>query len=603
MKPGTLSTHLMNRLAESLPVNSRPVLSESAGIHIAQLTADAAPPALQVLLVDDDDVDRMAVSRALARAGTSVDLREARDASETMSVLSSGVFDCIILDYDIPGADGLTLLRTIRARGIRTPVIMLTGVGDEQVAVELMKAGAVDYLPKAALTPDRLNASLRYAMELTRATRAAEQAGQELRDSVERARVLATEAQRARFRTERLQQLTERLAAVTSVVEVAELFVEQVRDAMEFNSAAVALLSPDRSELVTIAHVGFGDELSSRLRRPTNGASPSLDVLRDGQPRWYSSRASLNAAYPQFADSKAFGSLEALMVLPLDLGSGPFGVIGMGFSYRRELSDDEKALAITLARQCAQGIERSRLYEAERAARDEAVEANRAKSEFLARMSHDLRTPLNAIGGYTQLLELGVHGTVAPAQLEALARIRRAQEHLLTLINDILGFARIEAGQVRLELESVPLDDAIRHVIELIEPQARSKGLEFVATPRRKGLLVHADRERLVQVLLNLISNAVKFTDSPGRISVEWNDAGEHAIVRVNDTGRGIALERLDAIFDPFVQEGKVAGDSQSGVGLGLAISRDLARLMDAELTVESSLGSGSTFTLTLQRV
>ena len=182
-------------------------------------------------------------------------------------------------------------------------------------------------------------------------------------------------------------------------------------------------------------------------------------------------------------------------------------------------------------------------------------------------------------------------------------RITRAQRHLLTLINDILSFARLEAGQVRLELEEVEVRHVLLELRPLVEPQAEGKGLRLEVARAEERTRVLADRERTIQVLLNLVSNAVKFTGPGGRISVTCTAASATVSVHVRDTGPGIPADRLEEIFDPFVQAGRSSQERRQGVGLGLAISRELARMMEGELTVESVVGEGSTFTLTLPRI
>jgi signal transduction histidine kinase len=239
--------------------------------------------------------------------------------------------------------------------------------------------------------------------------------------------------------------------------------------------------------------------------------------------------------------------------------------------------------------------------EAERCARAEAERANAAKAEFLAAMSHELRTPLNAIGGYAELLELGIRGPVTPQQVEDLRRIRVNQQHLLGLINSVLNYAKLEAGRVEYDLVEVPLGVAVAAVEALVAPQLRARGLTYDFPGCDPALAARADPEKLRQVVLNLLSNAAKFTAVGGRVTVTCEAAGADAVaVRVADTGVGIAPDQLARVFDPFVQVGRRLASNAEGIGLGLAISRDLARGMGGELTAESTPGAGSTFTLTL---
>jgi PAS domain S-box-containing protein len=229
-----------------------------------------------------------------------------------------------------------------------------------------------------------------------------------------------------------------------------------------------------------------------------------------------------------------------------------------------------------------------------------AESANRTKSEFLTAMSHELRTPLNAIGGYGELLAMGLGGSVSPEQLEYIERIRRSQQHLLGIINDILNFSRIEAGQVVYDIHPVSVGEVAESVVPMIVPQAEGKHLKVERTAK-VTTCVHADRAKLEQVLLNLLSNAVKFT-SHGTIRISSFEEGDRAGLRVEDTGIGIPSDKLASIFEPFVQVGRSLTTPHEGTGLGLAISRDLTRAMGGELTVTSRPGEGTIFSVSLRR-
>ena len=235
-------------------------------------------------------------------------------------------------------------------------------------------------------------------------------------------------------------------------------------------------------------------------------------------------------------------------------------------------------------------------------AEQEAWAASQAKSEFLASMSHELRTPLNAIGGYAELLAMGVHGPLNAEQAQDIARIRRSNQHLLTLINDVLNFAKVDAGQTEYRLTAVPVDETLRDTESMIAPQILAKGLHYSYKGGDKSASVLADPEKLQQIVLNLLSNAVKFTEPGGTITLSSEPRGNFIEISVADTGPGIPPEKLDRIFDAFVQVARRLNQPVQGVGLGLAISQDLAEAMDGKVTVESVLGQGSKFTLSLPR-
>ena len=231
---------------------------------------------------------------------------------------------------------------------------------------------------------------------------------------------------------------------------------------------------------------------------------------------------------------------------------------------------------------------------------NESEAANKAKADFLAAMSHELRTPLNAIGGFAQLMSMGVHGPVSEQQQEDLDRISASQRHLLGIINDILNFSRIEAGRIEYHIASVDLASTIRSVFDMVQPLALNKSINLEIQDCPPGISGLADVSKTEQILINLVSNAVNFTPAGGTISIGCGFADSGVWIRVRDTGVGIAEDKLETIFEPFVQVGRSFTTGHRGTGLGLAISREMARGMSGDLTVESELGKGSSFTVWL---
>lgn len=268
---------------------------------------------------------------------------------------------------------------------------------------------------------------------------------------------------------------------------------------------------------------------------------------------------------------------------------------------REALEAKTAALAESLERAEALLQERDRARAEADAARRAAQAANEAKGRFLNVISHELRTPLGAIDGYAALLEEGVQGALTEGQREYIERIRRSQSHLLRLVNELLDLAKIESGQFVLNLMPVPVKSVFEGVHPMIDPQARASQLRLEMPGEDAGLCFQADRERVEQILLNLLSNAVKFTPAGGLVRVTAESRADVVCLRVQDTGSGIPAGKLEAVFEPFVQL-DLTHPRGRGTGLGLAISRELARAMNGDLTVESTRGKGSTFTLCLPR-
>jgi len=328
------------------------------------------------------------------------------------------------------------------------------------------------------------------------------------------------------------------------------------------------------------------------------GSEPVIVTHESGAALMMAAHGSKNL---RILDEIGFGSL---LVVPLIVRARVQGAITfVSRAGDPPFTSEEIALGVDLAACSAMALDNARLYREADALRLVAESANQSKSEFLRNMSHDLRTPLNAIGGYAELIDMGIRGPVTEEQHVALSRIMSNQQHLLMLITQVLSFTHLESGRLEYRIGEVSMVEAFADVAEMLSGAITEKGLTLEGLRADVDAVAWADPDRVRQILMNLVMNAVKYTHRNGdTITLTCAVVGDMVQGNVADTGRGIASEKLDLIFEPFVQLTAGLSDPRGGVGLGLAISRNLARAMNGDLTVESTVDVGSRFTLTLPR-
>jgi PAS domain S-box-containing protein len=400
--------------------------------------------------------------------------------------------------------------------------------------------------------------------------------------------------------------------------------VSQLAVPMIGDWAAIYLV--DEGSRVTAAYTVAVDERKRAILKQVMGQLPAVPVdetlpwnraMRRHEPvllvnpgeEFYSALGS-----PEARDFVQALDPISILAVPLMARERSIGGITFGRSRDTRAHDEFDVLAAQeIALPAGLALDTARLYEMQRQAthdaedaRRRAEEANLSKADFLRAMSHELRTPLNAIGGYVQLLRMGARGELAPAVARDLERIERNQHHLTRMINDVLHFARLDAGRVQFQFKATSVKVLLDQLEDFVSPQVDAEGRPITIRPPSSDVLVWADEDKARQILVNLVSNAMKHTPSSATIEVyvEQVDtrAGGGVRICVRDNGPGIPAEKLESIFEPFVQVGRTLNHPVEGLGLGLAIARDLARGMEGDLTVRSELGQGAAFTLELRR-
>jgi signal transduction histidine kinase len=535
------ATPFVDEVERSLPVSAERAAAHVAA-HVADGAADDAVATSDVaqsrVLVVDDNADMREYLSALLSPHYTVAV--AADGAAALEHVRLDRPDLVVSDIMMPGLDGFGLVEALRAEPetAAVPIILLSARAGEESTVEGLASGADDYLVKPFAARELL-ARVRAHLKLSEAIRR------------ERARLVS---------------FFDRAPAFMAVLRGPEHVFEAA------NAAYLTL-------------VGRGDLVGRRL----------LDALPELAGQGY--RELLDGV---FSTGIPHVGREARVMLMRATGGEPEESF-VDFVYQPIHEADGRVSGIfvqgvDVTDQVRARQELERMYVSVR-------DANEAKRQFLAAMSHELRTPLNAVIGYADLLALGVRGDLSDVQRADVDRISSASRYLLTLISDILDFSRVEAGHITLQSGPVSIAALTSSVSSLMQPHIAERGIQFEVEPVDRALTAIADQERLQQILLNLLMNASKFTPAGGRIRLWAEPCGAEVHLHVHDTGVGIPAAELEHIFEPFVQlDRRGRAESQQGVGLGLAISRDLARRMGGDVRVESAHGHGSRFTVVVPR-
>lgn len=538
-----------------------------------------AEPGLKILVVDDDDVDRMAVRRALKATGLNCSVTEAENAEAALTLLEKEHFDCTLLDYRMPGSDGLDVVRRAREMGLLTPFIMLTGFGDEQTAVELMKAGAADYIPKSSLTAERLSLSLRGVLRIHQAEIEASKADVELRRYAMQVRSVA--------------QAAIEINATLAVDAMLQATTENARRILNARYAETRLT-------VDAQPSGGALEAQQAMWRASAPAdeSPELtswaDATRDEMPGITPEILAMLAANPD-AVLPPIPGFHIPNTISADLGGRDGRKLGTIQLWDKkggaEFDEADEAILTQLAQLASVALENARLFRA-------AQDATRARDDLVAIVSHDLRNPVHTIQmAASFLLEVAPADDRRVQARRQLEVIQRSATRANRLIQDLLDVARIQAGGLAVDPVPVDVRSLMNEAAESATPLASAAQLAVACEPPAAAICVASDRERVLQVFANLIGNAIKFTPKGGQISLHACQENAEVRFTIADTGPGIPAEHLEHVFDRYWQAKSTA---KLGAGLGLSIAKGIVEAHGGRIWAESPPGSGAQFNFTL---
>jgi PAS domain S-box-containing protein len=410
-----------------------------------------------------------------------------------------------------------------------------------------------------------------------------------------------TELSDASQRIKSLYTVAAALSEAVTPQDVAHVTVHQGLLAVGATAGSLVLLTQDPQWLEMVESVGYPSEVIKRWERfSLDSPIPLAEAVRKGETVYVESPEDRLARYPALAALNAIASTRASACVPLSIGGRIVGALALSFDRPAALSPDNKVFILSMARQCAQAMERARLFEAEQRLRNEAERASRMKDEFLATLSHELRTPLNAILGWSQIMKNCAveHDDIAQG-VEVIERNARSQSQI---IEDLLDMSRIISGRCRLDVQPLDLAEIARAAIDTARPTADVKGVGLqLVVDSLNGALISGDANRIQQVLWNLLTNAIKFTPRGGSVQLSLQCVGSHLQLSVIDTGQGIEPDFLPFVFDRFRQADASTTRRHGGLGLGLSIVKQLVELHGGSVAAHSDgAGRGSTFIVAL---
>jgi len=497
---------------------------------------------LKVLIIDDDQIDAMSIKRSLLKKESDIEIAWAQNANEGLNQIQDNSFDCVFSDFNLPDIDGITFIKKVRSLGILTPIVIVTSYGDEQVAVEAIRSGASDYIPKSLISPDGLSMSLRNALKFS-------------------------DSEKRKIEMENALYLSEtRLREAQKLANLGHFEVSFDTRKVEISEEASRIMSvkPEKASFNYLMQSIHPDDFKA-----------VTSVIRD------------------VVESKQAKNIDFRIK-----STKGFKFINAHFYVGKTHNGKASRLLATI-----QDITQRKNVEYElRKAKDLAEESLKMRERFLANISHDIRTPMNGIIGLTNLLLEKVDDE---EQRDYLKAIKSSGDNLLVIINDLLDLSKIQSGQLKFEEISFEIEEHLDTMLKLLRIKAQEKNIDLLFEFNEQiPKILKGDKYRLNQILVNLIGNALKFTEKGYvKLSVDLlQETKEEAVLifNISDTGIGIPPVKHDFIFESFTQANIDTERKYGGTGLGLSICKQLVELQGGKIWLKSEVNKGSTFSLTL---
>jgi len=531
---------------------------------------------MRVLLVEDNEDDALLIRETLSE--TTIEIERAERLSTALEQLATGRFDAVLLDLSLPDAYGVETLERMRRDGPSVPIVVLSGLNNEEIAVKAVEGGAQDYLIKGQTDGALLTRALRYAIQRHRAEESLKERNRELLV---------------------LRKISQTVLGSLDLKMVLEQILEQAMLSGSFDLGNIRLLDQSGETLVVAVVRGYRDLENVLSHRPLSRTTES-EKSRFGDRVFDQPCVEESVQATKGLRTLKKEGAEALIEVPVRSEGEVLGIIQLASRTPRKFKNEEVNLLETIGNQVGIAVLRAQLHEETLRQAHELVKANQMQADFTAMIAHDLRSPLMNIMGVAETIKDGLFGPVTEEQTKWLERMLANSQNLVSLVSDFLDISKIESGYIELARETLNINQLVSYTVENYHALIKKKEIHLTCGVGQCPE-IQADRRRLEQVLNNLLSNAIKFTDPGGRIDVTaQGEGGKSVRVQVADTGVGMPAYEIDQLFQKYRRVSRGQKSDRGGTGLGLAICKMIIEAHGGQIWAQSEEGKGSAFTFTL---